>query len=76
MLVCVDCKREMTCVTCGVGLDWGQGHVYPSDVYKCKGCGKKVAYSEGRSNFEPKYKSRVGYVRMNEHAEKSAGKTY
>jgi len=76
MLVCVDCKKEMICLTNGVGLDWGHGHVYPSDVYQCGACGKKTAYSEGRSNLDSKYNNKAGYVRMGKHAEKSPGKTY
>lgn len=49
MLVCVDCKKEMTVVKNGYGVRYGQSHVYPGDLFKCKSCNVEVI----RTNKEP-----------------------
>lgn len=45
MIVCVPCKKEMTCIHNGTTCRWNKGtHVYNGDEYVCKGCGAKIVY--------------------------------
>lgn len=45
MFICVKCRKEMRCDKNGVGADFGNGHVYPSDRYKCPSCGQEILYA-------------------------------
>lgn len=43
MLICPNCKLEMSCIKNGVKVIYSGGfHVYPGDKYKCKGCDAEV----------------------------------
>ena len=43
MLICPNCKKEMTCVKNGVKVIFQGGfHVYFGDKYKCNGCAAEV----------------------------------
>ncbi len=64
MLVCVGCGTEMQCLENGVGLDFGMGHVYPSDTFRCGICGVVIAYSEGRSTHDEDHKAHKTYIKM------------
>jgi len=65
MYVCVACRKELRCLKNGVGLDYGHGHVYPSDTFVCPGCGIQIA-SSGNVNaiHDPEYKSQDTYIKM------------
>jgi DNA-directed RNA polymerase subunit RPC12/RpoP len=56
MLICVKCKKEMSCLKNGVGADFGFGHVYPSDSYRCSGCGHVVLQTNPSAIHDPDYK--------------------
>jgi len=42
MIVCVNCKQEMTCKKTGYGVRWHKDHYYPGDLFICKNCGNEV----------------------------------
>ena len=42
MLICKNCKTEMTCLKNGFGARWHEAHYYHGDLYKCKKCGTEV----------------------------------
>jgi hypothetical protein len=42
MIVCVKCKKEMTCVKTGYGVRFGEAHVYPGDLFECQECRSQV----------------------------------
>ena len=65
MLICVKCKREMYCLKNGVGADFGHGHVYAGDTFKCRECGF-VILNTGNVNAyqDPEHKCQDEYVRV------------
>jgi len=64
MLACVECKREMKVLKNGVGLDFGHGHVYPSDIWICPECGKQTANAIVASINDPEYRRQKKYIEM------------
>ena len=53
MIYCAVCRTEMSCIKVGVGIDFGNGHVYASDLYQCRHCNATVA----RANDHPYHDS-------------------
>ena len=49
MILCVKCKKEMTCVKTGLVLRWNGSHCYASDSFECKECGAVVANANENS---------------------------
>jgi DNA-directed RNA polymerase subunit RPC12/RpoP len=47
MYICVGCKKEMVCDKNSVGADFGNGHVYPSDRFRCPQCGTMILATNG-----------------------------
>jgi predicted RNA-binding Zn-ribbon protein involved in translation (DUF1610 family) len=65
MLICVECKREMTCDKNGVWIDFGCGHVYPSDRFKCPSCGRLILNSGNcNANHDPDHRFQDEYLDM------------
>jgi len=64
MYICLECRKEMMCLQNGVGIDYGLGHVYPSDTFVCKGCGIQIAATNRSSIHDPEYKSQETYIKM------------
>ena len=42
MVLCVPCKKEMTCEKVGAVAHFGNGHCYSGDIYRCKTCGQSA----------------------------------
>ncbi len=53
MLICVECKKEMTVVKNGYGVRYGQSHVYPGDLLRCKGCHTEVIITNNDPIHDP-----------------------
>jgi hypothetical protein len=74
MKICCECKREMRCDKNGVGADFGHGHVYAGDRFKCPQCGKMILVTNYSANFDREYKQQEEYLKINEgpieHAER------
>jgi len=66
MIVCVGCKAEMRCDKNGVGADFGRGHVYPADRFKCPRCGWETLVTNNAPSFDPDYKFQDEYLKMRE----------
>jgi predicted RNA-binding Zn-ribbon protein involved in translation (DUF1610 family) len=66
MLICVACKTEMRCDKNSVGADFGYGHVYPSDRYKCPNCGQMILDTIKFSIYDPTYNFQKEYLRIEE----------
>lgn len=64
MYICVKCKREMQCIKNGVGADYGHGHVYPGDLYKCGVCGFELLSTVGNPTSDIKYEIQDLYIRV------------
>lgn len=64
MYICVDCKIEMRCEKNSVGADFGQGHVYAADKYKCPRCEKRILATNPRPIYDPEYTSQDEYERI------------
>ena len=43
MLVCLKCKKEMTCTKTGLRLHYVGGHCYSVDAFSCPSCGAAIA---------------------------------
>lgn len=70
MLVCVQCRVEMYCDKNSVGADFGNGHVYASDRFKCPGCGMMLLNSNETPYFDPEYKLMDAYLAMRKNGGK------
>jgi len=64
MIFCQKCRREMKVDKNGVGVDFGNGHVYCSDRYICLGCGATVLHALGAS-FDPHHELQNEYIDFN-----------
>lgn len=64
MYICVSCKREMRCDKNGVGADFGNGHVYAADRFKCPVCGTEILVSNRNANHDPNYDQQGEYLKM------------
>lgn len=49
MIMCLKCKKEMTCVKTGLILRWNGSHCYASDAFECKVCGAIIANANDQS---------------------------
>lgn len=55
MIVCANCKKEMTCKKTGSYVRFRDGtHVYPADQFECTECGAVVNVCTGEPFFDPK----------------------
>jgi len=67
MLVCCKCRREMLCDKNLVGADFGHGHVYPADRFKCPDCGWCVLKTNPAPIHDPNHTSQEEYLTMSEY---------
>jgi predicted RNA-binding Zn-ribbon protein involved in translation (DUF1610 family) len=54
----------MRCDKNGVGADFGNGHVYSSDRFKCPACGTEILATNRTANFDPKHNQQEEYLDM------------
>ena len=66
MYICIACKKEMLCFKNGVGIDYGNGHVYPSDIFECPYCQVRIAATNRNSIHDPEHKTQDAYINMEE----------
>jgi hypothetical protein len=59
MIVCIKCKKEMTCIKTGLILRWHGSHCYASDAFECKECGAVVANTSENSFYNNSILSNV-----------------
>jgi hypothetical protein len=52
---CVTCRRECQVLKIGVGVDFGNGHVYPGDLIGCPDCGQTFVASNNQPVNDRKY---------------------
>jgi len=64
MIICVKCRKEMLPDKNGVGADYGNGHVYPGDRYKCPECGNMILTTNSRPIYDANYDSQREYLKM------------
>lgn len=64
MIVCVNCKQEMQCTKNGVGIDFGNGHIYAGDKYSCSQCNATIIRTNAASHHDPEYTFHDEYLRM------------
>lgn len=69
MKVCVKCRREMRCDKNGVGADFGFGHVYAGDRFKCPECGLEILVCNGAPGHDPEYKLHAEYLKMKQRGD-------
>ena len=62
MFIC--CNREMRCEQNGVGADFGNGHVYRGDLWRCDCCGRGVLHTNQNAMFDPHYKCCEKYIKV------------
>ena len=66
MIVCVECRREMSCDRNSVGANFGNGRVYPADRFKCPECGKMILSTNRIASFDPDLTYQDEYLTMKE----------
>jgi hypothetical protein len=54
----------MVCDKNGVGADFGHGHVYAGDRWRCKICGAMVLKTNENAFHDPNYTAKDEYLRM------------
>lgn len=64
MIICVTCVMEMKCTKTGIGVDYGNGHVYSGDRFQCENCGADIIHANNSSYHDPEYKSKDVYLNM------------
>jgi hypothetical protein len=71
MIICVGCRKEMRCDKNSVGADFGNGHVYPADRFRCPVCGAMALVTNRAPAFDPIYDQQEEYLEMNKPADLS-----
>jgi predicted RNA-binding Zn-ribbon protein involved in translation (DUF1610 family) len=64
MIICVQCRLEMRCDKNGVGVNYGHGHVYPSDRFKCPECGLMILKTNDAPDYDPNLSHQDEYLNM------------
>lgn len=64
MIICVKCKIIMSIDKIGVGADFGNHHVYPSDRYLCPKCGQTILFTNATPSLDPGYKHQSEYLKI------------
>ena len=64
MKVCVQCQKEMICDKNGVGANFGLGHVYSGDRFKCLVCGMMILVCNSAPNYDPDLSKQYEYLNM------------
>jgi len=54
----------MRCDKNGVGADFGHGHVYPGDRYRCPECGSQILATIGTPISDPGYNTQEEYLKI------------
>ena len=62
MLICCRCRIEMLCEKNDVAADFGRGHVYAGDRFRCDGCGTTILKANDKANVDPEYKMHDEYL--------------
>lgn len=62
MKICVRCRREMRCDKNGVGADFGSGHVYAGDRFKCPECGTMILVTNDAPIHDPNHRTQEEYL--------------
>ena len=70
MKICVKCAREMKCERNEVGADFGNGHVYAGDRFKCPECGIQILNCNAAPYYDPDHKGQREYLTMKPPPEK------
>lgn len=66
MIVCCTCRKEMRCDKNGVGADFGNGHIYASDRYRCDTCGALILKTNATAGYDPDHQYQEEYLTMDE----------
>lgn len=53
MYICVKCRKEMICECNGLAADFGGGHCYIGDSYKCPSCGAETLATNAHPFSDP-----------------------
>ena len=64
MIICVGCQTEMRCDKNGVGANFGNGHVYPADRFRCPQCGAMALITNRNPIYDPGLTAQVEYLNM------------
>ena len=64
MIICVSCRKEMICDKNSVGANFGRGHVYPSDRFRCINCGAMILNTNRNADFDPDLNHQDEYLTM------------
>ena len=64
MYVCVTCAHEMYCHKNSVGADFGQGHIYPADRFRCPVCGTMILATNSTPSYDLHHKFQDEYLTM------------
>ena len=60
----------MICDKNSVGADFGEGHVYPADRFRCPTCGAMILATNRNASFDPGYNFQDEYLGILEHLSK------
>lgn len=64
MVVCANCKKEMSVKENGVGVRFGKSHVYPGDLYECKKCKNQIILNNSVPVHDPE--EQIKTIQMDE----------
>ena len=64
MNICAKCRVELHCKKNSVGADFGNGHVYPGDLFECPTCNAEILLTNVNPSFDPDYTFQDQYLKM------------
>jgi len=62
LIVCEKCLKEMYCKKNGIGIHYGNGHVYAGDRYVCSICGVSIVVAINLPNYDPNLDQQDEYI--------------
>ena len=64
MLICTECRIILKCIKNSIGVDFGNGHLYAGDLFRCPECGYSVVSTNKNASYDPEYKYFDHYLPM------------
>lgn len=64
MIICFKCAVEMLCRKTGVSADFGDGHCYAGDSFRCPKCGNETVRCNNKPHHDPSHIHHDEYLLM------------
>lgn len=64
MLICMECKAQLTCTKVDVAAEYPQNRIFPGSLYECPNCKMQILKTRNHSISDPDYRFSNSYIPM------------